>query len=81
MHSTDFATRKSAPHLGAKMTGKDQAIRSTASVHGISGVMDAKQVQDIIGKACGTESTVIDASSESMVMKWEREENVELIVL
>lgn len=63
------------------MTGKDQAIRSTVSVHGVSGVMDAKQVQDIIGKACGTESTVIDASSEWIVMRGGKEKNVELTVL
>lgn len=46
------------------MTGKDKAIRSAASVHEVSGVMDAKQVQNMIEKACGAKSTVIDASSE-----------------
>lgn len=64
VHSTDFATRKSAPRLGAKMTGKDNAIRSTSSVHEVSGVVDAKEVQNMIGNACGAETTVIDASSE-----------------
>lgn len=67
MHSTDFATRESAPRLGAKMTGKDEAIRSTSSVHEVSGVVDAKEVQDMIGNVCGAETTVIDASSEWLI--------------
>ncbi|ODM17187.1 hypothetical protein SI65_07586 [Aspergillus cristatus] len=65
VHSTDFATRKSAPRLGAKMTGKDETIRSTSSVHEVSGVVDAKEVQNMIGNACGAETTVIDASTGS----------------
>ena len=64
MHSTDFATRESAPRLGAKMTGTDKEIRSTASVHEVSGAMDATQVQNVIEKTCGAKSTVIDASRE-----------------
>lgn len=70
VHATDFSTRKSAPRLGAKMTGKDKAIRSTTSVHQVAGVMDAKEVQNMIGNACGAEATVIDASSECRL--WER---------
>lgn len=46
------------------MMGKDKAIRSTASVHEVSGAMDATQVQSMIEKACGAKSTVIDASRE-----------------
>ncbi|BCR87636.1 Ac45/VOA1 transmembrane domain-containing protein [Aspergillus chevalieri] len=65
VHSTDFATRKSAPRLGAKMTGKDETIRSTSSIHEVSGVVDAKEVQNMIGNACGAETTVIDASTGS----------------
>lgn len=48
------------------MTGKDKAIRSAASVHEVSGAMDAKQVQNMIEKACGAKSTVVDASSECL---------------
>lgn len=84
VHSTDFATRKSAPRLGAKMTGKDKAIRSKASVHQVSGVMDAKEVQNIIGNACGAEATVIDASSECMSRErkeaMEKARNLELTI-
>lgn len=49
------------------MTGKDEAIRSTSSVHEVSGVVDAKEVQDMIGNVCGAETTVIDASSEWLI--------------
>lgn len=84
VHSTDFSTRKSAPRLGAKMTGKDKAIRSTASVHQVAGVMDAKEVQNMIGNACGAEATVIDASSECTPGERkgtiEKAENVELTI-
>lgn len=64
VHSTDFVSRSTAPSLGEKMMGKDKAIRSTASVHEVSGAMDATQVQSMIEKACGAKSTVIDASRE-----------------
>lgn len=50
------------------MTGKDKAIRSAASVHEVSGAMDAKQVQNMIEKACGAKSTVVDASSECLFL-------------
>lgn len=46
------------------MTGTDKEIRSTASVHEVSGAMDATQVQNVIEKTCGAKSTVIDASRE-----------------
>lgn len=57
------------------MTGKDKAIWSTASVHQVAGVMDAKEVQNMIGNACGAEATVIDASSECTL--WERKRAIE----
>ncbi|GMG49831.1 unnamed protein product [Aspergillus oryzae var. brunneus] len=65
VHSTDFATRKSAPRLGAKMTGKDKTIRSTATVNEVVGVLEAKQIQSIIEKECGAQTTVIDGSCKS----------------
>ncbi|KAL6233738.1 hypothetical protein BDW75DRAFT_214204 [Aspergillus navahoensis] len=65
VHSTDFATGKSAPRLGAKMTGEDEAIRSTIIVNEVVGVLETKQVQDILETKCGTETTFIDASSGS----------------
>lgn len=54
------------------MTGKDKVIRSTASVHQVAGVMDAKEVQNMIGNACGAEATVIDASSECTLRESKR---------
>ncbi|GFF31889.1 protein big1 [Aspergillus udagawae] len=65
VHSTDFATRKSAPRLGAKLTGKDKAIRSSMIVKEVAGVLEAKQIQSIIEKECGAQSTLIDASASS----------------
>ncbi|PYH93488.1 BIG1-domain-containing protein [Aspergillus ellipticus CBS 707.79] len=65
VHSTDFAVRKSAPRLGAKMTGRDTAIRSKMIVNEVTGVLEVKQVQYLLAKECGAESTVIDASSGS----------------
>ncbi|GAB1194066.1 hypothetical protein APSETT444_003306 [Aspergillus pseudonomiae] len=62
VHSTDFSTRKSAPRLGAKMTGKDKTIRSTATVNEVVGVLEAKQIQSIIEKECGAQTTAIDGS-------------------
>ncbi|KAI9924106.1 hypothetical protein ASPWEDRAFT_38501 [Aspergillus wentii DTO 134E9] len=65
VHSTDFATSHSAPRLGAKMTGQDKAIRSSAIVHEVAGMLDAKQVQSMIEKSCGAGSTVVDGASGS----------------
>ncbi|KAE8348643.1 BIG/ATPase V1 complex, subunit S1 [Aspergillus coremiiformis] len=65
VHSTDFLTRKSAPRLGAKMTGKDKAIRSTQTVNEVFGVLEAKEIRSIIEKECGAQTTVIDGASGS----------------
>ncbi|KAE8379255.1 BIG/ATPase V1 complex, subunit S1 [Aspergillus bertholletiae] len=65
VHSTDFSTRKSAPRLGAKMMGKDKTIRSTATVNEVVGVLQAKQIQNIIEKECGAQTTVIDGATGS----------------
>ncbi|KAL4921619.1 BIG/ATPase V1 complex, subunit S1 [Aspergillus aurantiobrunneus] len=65
VHSTDFVTIKSAPSLGAKMTGKDKTIRSTMSVNEVAGVLETKQFRDILETECGAQATVIDASSGS----------------
>lgn len=64
VHSTDYATRRSAPRLGAKMLGQDKAIRSNISVSEVAGVLEAKQIQSMIEGACGAHTTVIDASCE-----------------
>ncbi|KKK17589.1 hypothetical protein P175DRAFT_0502656 [Aspergillus ochraceoroseus IBT 24754] len=65
VHSTDFATRKAAPRLAAKMTGQDKSIQSTMVVNEVAGVLEVKQLQQILEKECGVQSTVIDASSGS----------------
>ncbi|KAL4797246.1 BIG/ATPase V1 complex, subunit S1 [Aspergillus venezuelensis] len=65
VHSTDFASSKAAPRLGAKMTGKDKAIQSTMAVNEIAGVLETKQIQKILESECGAETTAIDASTGS----------------
>ncbi|KAE8152555.1 BIG/ATPase V1 complex, subunit S1 [Aspergillus avenaceus] len=65
VHSTDFSTRKSAPRLGAKMTGKDKAIQSKMAVNEVVGTLEAKQVQSLIEKECGAQTTVIDGATGS----------------
>ncbi|KAB8075306.1 BIG/ATPase V1 complex, subunit S1 [Aspergillus leporis] len=65
VHSTDFSTSKSAPRLGAKMTGKDKTIRSTMTINEVVGVLEAKQIQSVIEKECGAQTTVIDGASGS----------------
>lgn len=62
VHSTDFATAESAPRLGAKMTGKDKAIRSAMSINEVAGILEAKHIRDILETKCGAQTTVIDAS-------------------
>ncbi|KAJ5092095.1 hypothetical protein NUU61_006965 [Penicillium alfredii] len=65
VHSTDFATRKSAPRLGAKVLGKDKAIRSKMTVHEVAGLLNTKDVKDLLERKCKTHTTTIDASSGS----------------
>ncbi|KAL2828764.1 BIG/ATPase V1 complex, subunit S1 [Aspergillus cavernicola] len=65
VHGTDFATRKSAPRLAAKMTGQDKAIRSITVVNEVAGVLEVKQIQSILENECDAQTTVIDASSGS----------------
>ncbi|KAL4893358.1 BIG/ATPase V1 complex, subunit S1 [Aspergillus ambiguus] len=65
VHSSDFTTRKSAPRLGAKMTGQDKAIRSTVMVNEVAGVLESKRIQDVLERECGAQSTVVDGSSGS----------------
>lgn len=64
MHSSDFATRKSAPRLGAKMLGKDKAIRSKMSVNEVAGLLEVKQLKDLLQEKCQAQTTVIDGSCE-----------------
>ncbi|KAF7718344.1 Uncharacterized protein PECH_001061 [Penicillium ucsense] len=63
VHSSDFATRKSAPRLGAKMLGKDKSIRSKMSVNEVSGLLEAKQIQEMLTEGCQAQTTVINSSS------------------
>lgn len=63
------------------MTGKDEEIRSTASVHEVSGAMDATQVQSMIRKTCGAKSTVIDTSRELSISRKRNVFNVVLTLL
>ncbi|CEO58693.1 hypothetical protein PMG11_03399 [Penicillium brasilianum] len=65
VHSSDFATRKSAPRLGAKMLGKDKAIRSKMSVNEVAGLLEVKQLKDLLQEKCQAQTTVIDGSSGS----------------
>ncbi|GES63054.1 BIG1-domain-containing protein [Aspergillus terreus] len=65
VHSSDFAARKSAPRLGAKMTGQDRAIQSTVMVNEVAGVLESKQIQGVLERECGAQTTVIDGSSGS----------------
>lgn len=64
MHSSDFATRKSAPRLGAKMLGKDKSIRSKMSVNEVAGLLEVKQIKDLLEEKCRAQTTIIDGSCE-----------------
>ena len=44
------------------MTGEDEAIRSTMIVNEVVGVLETKQVRDILETQCGAQTTVIDTS-------------------
>ncbi|KAJ5491442.1 hypothetical protein N7539_003009 [Penicillium diatomitis] len=63
VHSSDFATRKSVPRLGAKMLGKDKSVRSKMSVNEVSGLLEAKQIQEMLTEGCQAQTTVINGSS------------------
>ncbi|KAL2857829.1 BIG/ATPase V1 complex, subunit S1 [Aspergillus pseudoustus] len=65
VHATDFSARKSAPRLGAKLTGQDEDIRSTMIVNEVAGILEVKQVRSILESECGAQTTVIDATSGS----------------
>lgn len=64
VHRSDFATRKSAPRLGAKMLGKDKAIRSKIIVNEVSGLLETSQIQDLLARTCQTQVTTINGSSK-----------------
>lgn len=64
MHSSDFATRKSAPRLGAKVLGKDKSIRSTMSVNEVAGLLEAGSVKQILEDKCKAQTIAIDGSCE-----------------
>ncbi|KAL4865973.1 hypothetical protein BDV12DRAFT_140660 [Aspergillus spectabilis] len=76
VHSTDFATRKSAPRLGAKMMGQDKTIQSTVIVNEVAGILEVKHFQRILEKECGAQTTVIDASSGSYSTNFGKEPRV-----
>lgn len=66
VHSNDFSTLKSAPRLGAKLTGKDHTIRSRTIINEVVGVLEARKVQELIEAECGAQSTIIDASCKHL---------------
>ncbi|CAG8396359.1 unnamed protein product [Penicillium salamii] len=61
-HASDFSTRKSAPRLGAKMLGKDSSIRSKMSVSEVSGLVEPKEVKNILETKCKAKTTTINGS-------------------
>ncbi|CAL5868470.1 uncharacterized protein PFLUO_LOCUS2696 [Penicillium psychrofluorescens] len=71
VHSSDFSTRKSAPRLGAKMLGKDKAIRSKMTVNEVAGLLEAKDVSGFLEKKCKAKTTAIDGSSGSYPSSFE----------
>ncbi|BDD55888.1 hypothetical protein MPDQ_003267 [Monascus purpureus] len=76
VHKSDYATRRSAPRLGAKVTGQDETIRSSMSVSEVAGVLDAAQIQAMIEKECKTRTTVIDTSSGSYPSSFDKEARI-----
>ncbi|KAL4930712.1 Ac45/VOA1 transmembrane domain-containing protein [Aspergillus undulatus] len=79
VHNIDFVTGKSAPRLGAKMTGEDETIRSTMAVNEVAGVLEAKQIQKFLETECGAETTIIDASAGSYSTDFSKEPRVVVI--
>ncbi|KAJ5120408.1 uncharacterized protein N7515_009796 [Penicillium bovifimosum] len=65
VHSSDFATRKSAPRLGAKMLGKDRTIRSKMSVNEVTGLVEPKEFKNLLVEKCKAQITAVNASSGS----------------
>ncbi|KAJ5180500.1 BIG/ATPase V1 complex subunit S1 [Penicillium capsulatum] len=65
VHSSDFATHKSAPRLGAKVLGKDKSIRSKMSVNEVSGLLETGSVKNILEDKCKAQTIAIDGSSRS----------------
>ncbi|KAJ6120375.1 hypothetical protein N7523_004655 [Penicillium sp. IBT 18751x] len=63
VHSSDFATRRSAPRLGAKMLGKDKSIRSKMSVDEVTGLLDIIEIKTVLTEKCKAQTTAIDGSS------------------
>lgn len=59
------------------MTGKDRDIRSTATIHEVVGVLDAKQIQSVLEQECGARSTVVDGSCEFSISNAVRDETNE----
>ncbi|CAI7593755.1 unnamed protein product [Penicillium glandicola] len=72
VHSSDFATRKSAPRLGAKMLGKDSSIRSKMSVNEVTGLVEPKDIKTLLEKKCKAQTTAVDASSGSYPSSFEK---------
>ncbi|KAL3463150.1 BIG/ATPase V1 complex, subunit S1 [Aspergillus heterothallicus] len=81
VHATDFSARESAPRLGAKLKGQDEAIRSTIIVNEVAGILEAKQVRSILESECGAQTTVIDASSGSYSVEFGAEPRVIIVEL
>ncbi|KAJ5952469.1 BIG/ATPase V1 complex subunit S1, partial [Penicillium vulpinum] len=72
VHSSDYSTRKSAPRLGAKMLGKDSAIRSKMSINEVAGLVEPKEIKSLLEKKCKAQTTAVDASSGSYPSSFEK---------
>ncbi|KAJ9388763.1 hypothetical protein DTO063F5_2411 [Paecilomyces variotii] len=72
VHVSDFSKPKSAPRLYEKLSGKDKAIKSSFSVSEVSGELDARYIQELLEKKCGTQTTHIDASTGSYPSSFEK---------
>ncbi|KAL2807858.1 BIG/ATPase V1 complex, subunit S1 [Aspergillus granulosus] len=81
VHATDFSARKSAPRLGAKLMGQEEAIRSTMIINEVAGILEAKQVWSILERECGAQTTVIDASTGSYTTDFGAEPRVIVVEL
>ncbi|KAL2787733.1 BIG/ATPase V1 complex, subunit S1 [Aspergillus keveii] len=81
VHATDFSARTSAPRLAAKLTGQDEAIRSATIINEVAGVLETKQIRDILESGCGAQTMVIDASSGSYPTEFGAEPRVIIVEL
>jgi hypothetical protein len=46
------------------MLGKDKSIRSKMAVNEVAGLLDVKQINDLLEEKCQAQTTVVDGSCE-----------------